>query len=183
MHAAPVSVSADLSLVTLAEAKAHLRVLHSHEDGLIANYVKAAGNYIEEYTGRVIKERQWRLTAASLADREVLPLAPVTSVVSIKYIDTDGNEQTLDAAAYRLYQSAIHPILEVVDSWPETADRDDAWTITVNAGYSTVPESIRVAALLIVGELYVTRQISGPSNEVPFAVKALLQPYCTHPIR
>lgn len=41
-----------MSIVTLAEAKEHLRITHSDEDIVLQNYMDAADRYIENFLNR-----------------------------------------------------------------------------------------------------------------------------------
>jgi len=41
-------------IIELADARRHLVVIHSQDDELITDYVKAAQDYIEQYIGRSI---------------------------------------------------------------------------------------------------------------------------------
>ena len=50
-------------MITLANAKTHLRVDHSHEDDLIQIYIDAALKRFEHFTGRKLYEDQDALDA------------------------------------------------------------------------------------------------------------------------
>ena len=86
-------------VVTLAEAKAHLRVTSSSEDAVIQGYLDAAHQHVEDYTGLVLEPRE----VVEIVDaRGRLRSWPVQSVVSATYRDAGGIEQAYAEGAYGL---------------------------------------------------------------------------------
>lgn len=116
-----------------------------------------------------------------------LPLPPTTSVTSVKYIDSDGVEQTVDSATYALEsrgtKSVIVPNYGVF--WPFSRWQRDAWRVRFVTGYADsdhIPAPIKHAILMMVGHLYQNRAAvtDGRVNqpfEMPMGVEALLAPY------
>jgi len=167
--------------VTLAEVKDHLRVDTTDEDALISALIIAARQWAEEYTGRQFMAATWDWMLDVIPDGFSVPLPPLQSVTSIKYLDTDGAEQTLVSTAYRV-DAISEPgriALAYGQTWPSIYSVINAVTVRFVAGYTTVPEPIRQAVLIMVGELYEQRQDSASYqvNAVPFGVRALLAPY------
>jgi hypothetical protein len=89
----------------------------------------------------------------------VIPLPPLQSVTSIKYIDTDGAEQTADPATYLLKKGTpSHIVLASGATWPSVNPTiSGSVTIRFVAGYGDegrdVPETIRTAIALQVSHL------------------------------
>lgn len=117
-------------------------------------------------------------------DRAIRPQrSPLISVTSITYIDTDGVSQTLATTEYDV-DTSKEPgrIAEAFDkTWPETRAQVNAVTVRYKAGYGTastdVPETIRQAMLLLIGNWYENREdvVIGPQPRVlPKAVDSLL---------
>jgi uncharacterized phiE125 gp8 family phage protein len=120
-----------------------------------------------------------------------LPLAPVQSVVSVKYYDTSNVLQTLDSSFYYVdyFDSVIY--LEVNKTWPNTVTREIAVIIEYVAGYTKtvgtnllpLPNPIKSAMFLLIGSLYENRQEDMLStsrvsfNSLPMGVYNLLQSY------
>src|SRR5690606_12599307 len=98
---APVRTVAPATMpVSLAEAKAHLRVDHDDQDDLITAQIKAATAYLDGWSGilgRALVTQTWRQDFAGFGDRLPLPLVPVTAIDSVSYFDGDNVHQTLDA--------------------------------------------------------------------------------------
>jgi uncharacterized phiE125 gp8 family phage protein len=124
--------------VTLADAKAHLYVSHADDDDIIKAYVAAAREDAEHRLGRALVRQTWELVLDGFEPVVILPNPPLIGVVSIKYLDTAGVEQTLDAADYYV-DSAADPG-EVVPasglSWPSTLAQRNSVRIRYLAGYT-----------------------------------------------
>jgi uncharacterized phiE125 gp8 family phage protein len=179
--------------VTLLEAKGHLRVDHSTDDGLIEIQIAAARQLIEAVTGRALVTQTWRLDLPAFpAEPEpiVLPRAPTASLTSVQYLDTNGTLTTLDAANYLLLADSgptagpaqLVPAYGVL--WPATREQPNAVRITFVAGYGlavAVPPPLKAAILLHVGDLYANREAATAGTEIAVnpTVDRLTAPYRT----
>lgn len=148
--------------VTLTEAKAHLYVTHADDDTLIGAYIAAAREDAEHRLGRLLITQTWELSLGAFPSVIVMPV-PIASVVSVKYTDPDGAEQTLAAASYQAdtvaSPGAIAPAYGY--SWPATREQYNAVKVRYTAGYATaadVPATIKAWILLRVGGLYENRE-------------------------
>lgn len=188
---APVLVTPPAAVpVSLAEAKAHLRVEHGEDDGLIEAMIGAAVGRLDGWggiLGRCLVTQDWRRDFCGFpcGYRLRLPF-PDVSAVTIVYSDAADAEQTLSAADYGLFQDVggSVAILKATAAWPATYDRPDAVRVTFTAGYgaaAAVPAAIRHAILLMVGDLYRFRESVGAAAmaAVPMSttVDALIAPY------
>lgn len=150
--------------VTLAEAKAHLYVTHSDDDAIIGAYLAAAREDAEHRLQRALVEQTWELALDAFPNVIVLPMAPLASVTSIKYLDADGVEQTLDPATYYVDTDAEpgELVAKYGESWPSTRAERNAVRVRYVAGYGAdgrfVPAAIRQWILLRVGALYENRE-------------------------
>jgi len=200
MFALKLITAPAIPVVSLSEAKAHLRVDDSDEDDLIAELVMAATDHAQRLTRRQFVHATYRLSmdafpsssrAYRLATLERLgsggaairfPIAPVSSVTSIEYIDVNGDTQTLSAAAYKVdadgEPARVLPAYDQV--WPEARCEANAVQVTFVAGYSAnaagVPSDAKALVKLMLGHLYENREASivGTSaNELPLGVKSL----------
>jgi len=170
--------------VTLAEAKAHLRVSHTAEDSLITALITVAREQAESYTQRSICAQTLDYSRDAFLLQFELPLCPLQSVTSIKYIDLNGTEQTLAEAEYQVNSQSIPAIIALAHGkvWPCVRSELNAVRIRYSAGYATaadIPASIKSAMLLLIGDLYENRENSAPAAqiELPWGFKALLNPY------
>jgi uncharacterized phiE125 gp8 family phage protein len=177
------------ALVSLEEAKAHLRVEHDDDNDYIEALVETATNTIDGpagWLGRALitQTLEWRGDEFGSCDIR-LPYPPIAAIVSVKYDDSDGVEQTVSSADYRLVGQSSLPRLALTygSTWPATRWQNEAVRVRYTAGYGDasddVPAPIRHAVLLMVSELYENREptTDRPRTELPFAVAALLSTY------
>lgn len=171
--------------VSLAEAKAHLRVTSADEEALISALIVAARAHAEAWTHRCFVTQTWELVLDCFPSWTLeFPNAPLASVESITYVDTAGEEQTLDAAEYQVDTKTdpgrLMPAYGL--HWPATREQLNAVTIRFVCGYGDaedVPAPIKAAILLIVGHLFRNREENSnfPLHELPLGADRLLAPY------
>jgi uncharacterized phiE125 gp8 family phage protein len=154
--------------VSLAEAKAHLRLDDNSDDGLLAGYILAARQYAENYIrGAIITQTYdykldggWPMVWVRdyCRTRIELPLRPVQSVTSVSYVDENGATQTLSTSLYTTHLDRPVPCIDKAynQSFPSVRDVTDAVTVRFVAGYAPekVPDGIRTAILLHIESLY-----------------------------
>lgn len=171
--------------VSLAEAKAHLRVEHDADNLLISGLIAAARETVEAETGRQLVTATWTLKLDEFPTDEeeiVIRHPPLSSVSSITYLDADGASQTFNSSSYQVDTTGVFGriVLAPDASWPVTeSDRINAVTVTFIAGQAvaSVPEAAKVAIKFLVGHWYENREAGSESqiHEVPMAAKALIQ--------
>lgn len=170
--------------LTVAEAKAQVRITNSAEDALIARYITAARIHAENLLERTLVTSQWRLILDAFPDAIRLPYPTIQSVDALRFVDVNGATQTLDPADY-IVDTAREPGWIVPadgKSWPETLYRINTVEVEYTAGYGAlatdVPEPIRQWIALYVGDMCMTRTRSSekPVDPQRFA-DCLLEPY------
>lgn len=180
------TIAPGATVVTVATAKAHLRVDDDDSDTYISSLVEVASDVVGEMAGKALINQTWQLQLGMTSGRSrvYLPNAPVSSITSISYFDTDDQSQSEDTANYTLTgdNDAAWLMPTGTGVWPSMKDRPDALTITYVAGYGTspdkVPANLRHAALMLVGHWYENREAANhPAalvKEIPFSVQALI---------
>ena len=164
--------------VSLTDTKAHIRVDGTTEDALVNLYVGAATRVVEQKAGRTLVTQTWDESFKTATKQVGLSLNPVQSLVSVKYYDTSNVLQTATLSDFTLVKCPDAPYVES-DNWPTTYDRADAITIQYIAGYglaAAVPETLRHAVLLIVGQYYEYRMNAEEikANPIPLGVEDLI---------
>ena len=89
-------------VVTLSEAKTHMVVEHTADDGYINMLIQAAIAQVETITWRRLLTQTWLLYLVDWPDGDYieLPYGNLQSVTSVKYRDKDGDWQTMDSDKY-----------------------------------------------------------------------------------
>ena len=180
---APVLVTAPTAaVVSLAEAKAHLRVDHDHEDGLIGTLIEAATQHLDGWNGvlgRAIRTQTLRQDFGSFYDTLRLLLGPVASVDAVAYRDEAGAAQSVAAAHYVLSDGEL--LIRSGYSLPKLSqDYPAPISITYTAGTDgPYPAPLKAAILLHVGTLYENREMSAKDWQPTLAYDALIEPWRT----
>lgn len=148
--------------LTVEEVKSFLHGIdYDDQDVNIAAFITSARRKIEKRCGRCVAQHELELTVAEFNGEICLPMPPVRSIVSVSYIDTDGNTQTLDAANYELFEDDLVPFIFPLVDWPtNVADRPDAVKVRYMSGDEPddVPEDIKQAIRLLVGSAFELRE-------------------------
>lgn len=171
--------------VTLAEAKAYLRVDRTEDDALAMALVTAARAMLEAETRRAFVTQGWRLALDRWPRRAIaLPLAPVAAIDAIT-VAAPGGEETLEAAQYEADLGHEPPrlLLKRAAALPQPALLAGGIAIDFRAGYGAaadVPAPLRQAILMLVAHWFETRAPIafglGPAD-IPMTVAALIAPY------
>jgi len=162
--------------VTLALVKQQLRITHSDEDVLLAQYIASAKAWIERYTALNTEEAEVTDRFLSFGDYLTLTRGPFVELTGVSYLDTAGDPQTFADARFqdgRLYAP--------LTGWPLVQPYSTI-EVTYLAGYdpyNPVPEELVQAQLLLIGHWYQNREAvaEGTFNELPLAVEALAGPF------
>lgn len=209
--AAQCTVQPTAEPISLADAKAHIRVDIADDDALITTLIQSAREYVEMRTGLSLMTQTWvlQLDRFPRSDRielwpavgspygaMLLPRRPVASVTGITWTDDSGNVNTVDPSTYLVDFVSENPriALHVNDSWPSTSDSPGlaamaGVNVTFTAGYASaavVPKHLLAAIRLMVGHWYLNREevLSGTrlvAIQLPVAAEALIG-YATRPL-
>lgn len=175
--------------ISLPEAKAHLRVDDNDSDVYINQCIDRAVAAVDgpNGIGRCLMSQSWLLALDRFPETEfTIPLGPVQSITSIKYLDPSGIEQTLSAGNYwpslNKNPVTIHPGYGL--AWPFYRLMPGSVKVEFIAGTTVdkVPADIKAALLLLVGHYFFSREavVVGDAlrvNELPMGVEAILSRY------
>ncbi len=171
--------------VSLAEAKAHLRVEHDDEDAAILALIAGARVHIESQTRRALITQTWRLVrdAWPVDGRIAVLPAPLQQLVAARLVMRDGGVQTLDLDRFTIDKAGAPAIVAFTPGTMPRSDRPAAGIeLDVEVGYgdaaADAPEPLRQAILHLVAHWYENRGVTGARVAVlPLAVGALIAPY------
>ena len=177
--------------VTLAEMRSHLGITQAADtarDSIITGRIISARQWAENYTRTAYISQTWIGYAADFPchpvfNHRIALKAPLISVSSIKYLDENGVQQTLNSSLYLvdLVNSCIVPAYD--QTWPSVRVQNNCVQVEYVCGYgnaAAVPESIKEAIRFIVGQWEVFQSsmegIMRPFT-IPNAAKQLLDNY------
>ena len=176
-----------LEPVSLADAKAFLRVDDVVEDTLIASLVSTSRAHIETALGLGLLTQSWRLTIDAWPEMRVLevPIAPLRSLVSIRAVTAGATARELDLSGFMIEQGprpariGLRPGI-VLPATQLIAGISVDMLIGFGDRPADVPAPIRHALLLLVAHWYQNREPALVGHEVtriPHTVSDLLQPW------
>lgn len=170
------------TILSLALAKNHLRVRHTHEDAEITDLVEEGTQWLERRTGRSLRPVTLRLSMARLPDRQPIILAagPVQSIDAITYIDHDGNPQAYETANTTTGMPGIVKASSS-DGWPSDLSEDHpaAFSIDYTAGYPVgeCPANL-VRALKLWIDLEYHEHEEANAGRIQKRIDAITHSYC-----
>ena len=181
-----VNTAAVNPLFTTAQAKEFLKVDVTADDTIIDNLIAAATESCQIYTNQYFIDTVVTQYSDNWAEFYTLYKSPVSAITHVKYYDSDDSQQTLASSNYIL-DGTSKPArigISVTGSLPNLADRINAVEVKYTVGYGNastdVPDGIKQAVLLTLGNWYENRQtvITGrTATELPLSSQYLLDQY------
>lgn len=169
-------------VVSVVEAKRHLRVFHDDDDADIEAMVASAEAAIEGPTGIgvALSPQTWRLSLDRFPCEIIVPLGPVTAVTSVGYVDANGSDATVTGLRFDLDSSPLRIWPARGTAWPSATCEPGAVKVTFVCGYVDLPKDLRWAILLLVGHLYENREAVTTdlkAVDLPMGVSSILERY------
>lgn len=203
MHKTVLVTGPTVELLTLAEAKTHLRFTtsDSSKEAEITRMIKAFRTAIERYLKRALIHQDWKVYYDCWHHEMKIPFGNLVEVAAavgppaiekkplVKYYDLDGTLTTLTESDYYWVSKVSDPakIVRKYDAvYPELQyGRPDAIEITFRCGYgataSSVPEDIIHALKVMLTDYFEHRGSivvgQGGVHQIPGHVKGLLHDY------
>tara|TARA_R110000751_G_scaffold119032_2_gene219511 strand:- start:2480 stop:3085 length:606 start_codon:yes stop_codon:yes gene_type:complete len=185
-----IATPSGLKAITTLEAKQHLRVAHSDDDTYIDSLVLSAQQTIESYCNILLFRQTVIQYADTFMDVGELYFSPVknsgaVAVTSITYTDPDLATVTWAASNYiaDIYASPVRIGMTPDGTLPTIANQLNAVKITYSVGVnsaSLIPEALKQAILILVGQWYENRQVAVVGRSVgtiPMTAQYLMNPY------
>jgi len=162
------------SPISLAEAKAQMRVEGTDDDTIIQRLIDAAVAFVDVQgaLGFAMITQTWGQWLSPNPGTVQLSLGPVQSVSAVKYYDVDGVLQTATLSDFNVFgtPNRITVSPKAGKAWPVTQTRDDAIKIEYVIGYgatsASVPQTVRHALMMLVAHWYENRETSSEKQMV-----------------
>lgn len=180
--------------VTLEEVIAHCRApKDTSDDDVLEAYLDAATAFVADRANLVLAPASYRIDRCEWwsGKLEIL-LKPVREIVSVKYLDENGAQQTVGEENYRLSRTNSGACLELLSTYSQPAVKADAHNavqIELLAGYDdpdatgsgddpelVVPPQAQHAIKMMTSHWYDKREAvdSNLLMSLPLAVEALI---------
>lgn len=170
--------------ITLAEAKAHLRIDDTAQDAYITSLIVTSRLQIEAALGLALITQGWRWTIDTWPEAYALelPIRPVQSITALEIAHLSGPPTTLSPTDYVLDGNAAPARLVLTNPPPPYPDAPAGGiSIALTAGFGNagaeVPRPIRHALLLLVAHWFECREPAGGDTKaapIPDVVSDLL---------
>lgn len=153
-----ITPPASLAL-SLADAKDALKIDTDDQDAQVEAWVAGITAHAEHLTGRAFVTQGWRVTLDAFPAAIELPHPPIIAVASVKFIDTNGVQQTLNPSDYVLDKESEPGYLVPAPgkSWPATSGQVNAVQVEYTCGYglaASIPKSINLYLVAKLREQY-----------------------------
>ena len=175
-----------LEPLSLAEAKAHLRLDTTDEDDLVTALIVAARQLIERETRRALITQTWRVIFDAWPDPNTIriPLAPFISVTAVRIFDVANTPSVLNPASYFVDAQPGAARLYFTIAPPNPGRVIAGIELDVVAGYgpaaANVPELLRLAIRMLVARWFEARGDAAAdtgASRIPPVIEALLAPF------
>jgi uncharacterized phiE125 gp8 family phage protein len=176
------TVAATALPVTAQEAADQCRLIDGEQANLVLGLMNVATDVVAQMSGRVLAPETWAMSVSSASGDLALPKSPVIGVTSITYYDPADVLQTAVLADFYVFSDPDSTIIrpKTGKTWPVTMAREDALTVTFQAGYQTVPPALKQAVLMLIAHLFENREavVTGTIvSELPLGLQSLINLY------
>lgn len=181
----PVNTAEEV--ISLVEAKSHLRVDHDFEDSLIALYRDAAVADVAEFMRRPILqtsvEDYYRWCDFNHNRKKIYLRRPNASAVTVGVFDSESNQYvTVDPSEYRLEEVAENPhiVFDIAPIYDDSNAEANVLRISYTTGIPAVFPQLKAAVLMLLGSLYENREdvvVGSNARKLPLSVEYLLAPF------
>ena len=171
--------------LSLADAKAFLRVAHDDDDGVITSLIAAARGHVEAQARCLLINQTWRYVcdAWPQSGRITPRMGPLQSLVAARVYDANGESRLLDAGLF-VIDRAAGAVSAPMWSLPQPGRAHGGVELDLLYGFgaapANVPELLRHAVRMLVSHWYDNRGLIAIGQSVammPSTVTAMIASY------
>ncbi len=171
--------------LSLADAKAHLRLDDGNEDPLLTSLIRTARDHLERIAGLCLITQTWRLYLDSSPEGGVIQIArgPVQAIESLRLYDASGEEVTLPLTGHVLDGNA-RPARLILNRSVSTSRAINGIEIDFTAGFgdtgTDVPDTLKRAMLMHIAQMFAFRGAVAAEDQpadIPQGYDRLITPF------
>jgi uncharacterized phiE125 gp8 family phage protein len=170
--------------LSLAEAKAHLRIYHSDDDTFVSTLITTARRLIEQRYDLCVMQQNWSLFLDDWPEGGIfeVPLQPLLSVIDIKTYGDSDTPATIDPAHYFLDQASTPPRIALrrgrVFQPPGRSVNGIEVKLVMGFGATaaSVPAEAKQAMLIAIADWFANRG-DEKTGRLPLGAVELMKPY------
>jgi uncharacterized phiE125 gp8 family phage protein len=159
--------------ITLDALKLALKLEHEDDDTHLENCLKAARVTLEKRLDMAFVARDFRLTLDQWSTKIVLPVSPVSTILSINVTNADLTQTLIPPALYMLVNDRLLFYAYPIDPGIKFA----GISIDFTAGFVDVPADLKQAVMMLAVHYYENRGVLGHFAHLPENIAVLIQPY------
>ena len=171
--------------LTLAEAKAHLRLDQNDEDALLLSLIRTAREHLERETGLCLTSQTWRLYLDRWPRDGIIRIArsPVQVIHNVRVYGADGTAVDVSLED-QLLDGEARPARFWLKNPPAAGRVVNGIEIDFTAGYgeagTDVPDTLKRAMLMHVAHMFAFRGVVAPDQQpagIPDGYERLTAPF------
>tara|TARA_R110002020_G_scaffold290954_4_gene506364 strand:+ start:585 stop:1178 length:594 start_codon:yes stop_codon:yes gene_type:complete len=180
-----VSVQPSVEPITVEDARLHLDLDDNYYDSQLSQLITVARKRVEQDSRRSLISQTRILSMETFPSSGVieLPTAPIISVTSVSYVDTNDVVQTFSSSKYSVDANNTPSRIVINDGedFPTVRGHYDDIKVTYVAGYGTsrsdVDEVAKFAMKMLISHLFNSPSVTahGTVNIVPLGYDSLVR--------
>tara|TARA_R100000654_G_scaffold167_3_gene600 strand:- start:608 stop:1138 length:531 start_codon:yes stop_codon:yes gene_type:complete len=158
----------------LSDLRDHCRVSDRAHDPSLRRCLNAAASIVERWSGLFFRSTTVDAYFRGKPEPYRFQYGPVTSVTSVT---NTTDSYTISSSSWELDKTTPWPTLRSTSDSVWSTDK--AYAVRYVAGYSTVPDPLKVAVFELAALHFENREAAIPNrlNSLPFSIQSILQAY------
>lgn len=137
-----------MALVSLETYKTFAEVNSPNQDARLSLIIELTSEFISNYCGRIFEAADYVYQTARYGDFIFVPNAPLNSVTTLEYYNSEKVWTEIDAEEFML--DLEEASIEILDPTIVTFTNSRPYRVTYNGGFANIPSDLKLAAFDLV---------------------------------